>query len=188
MDKRFLAGLGCAVVMASATAGNDPEPRIQASRQVVKEFMQQLKGELQQAMQSGGPVRAIEICRTRAPVIAGSLSQKTGWRVARTSLKYRNPANAPDAWERGVLQEFEARKAKGEDVRKLEHAERVTVNGKKEFRYMKAIPTGPVCLGCHGEKLEPAVEQALKQFYPQDRARGFRVGDIRGAFTLTQPL
>jgi len=108
--------------------------------------------------------------------------------VGRTSLKVRNPNNAPDAWERRVLEEFEARKARGEDVRKLEHAEIVAVNGKKRFRYMKAIPTGKICLKCHGAKLDPAVAQTLEQFYPQDKARGFRVGDIRGAFTITQPL
>lgn len=184
----LIAGLVFGLTLPALAATPDQEQRILESRKVVNTFMTRLKGELQQAMRVGGPVRAIEVCRRKAPAIAGEMSQQTGWRVARTALRIRNPANAPDAWERRVLQDFEARKAHGEDVRKLEHAEVVTVNGKKQFRYMKAIPTGKVCLTCHGEKLDPAVEQALRQFYPHDQARGFRLGDIRGAFTLAQPM
>jgi len=190
MRTTFTIAVLSLALAAPAMAGNDDviAKRTQESRKVVKAFMGKLKSELQQAMKAGGPVRAIEVCRNKAPLIAGEMSQQTGWRVARTSLKYRNPNNAPDAWEQLVLKEFEARKAKGEDVRKLEHAEIVTVDGQKQFRYMKAIPTGKVCLKCHGEKLDPAVEKTLNQFYPHDKARGFRVGDIRGAFTITQPM
>ena len=65
--------------------------------------------------------------------------------VARTSLKYRNPDNATDAWERKVLEQFEARKANGEDPKQITHTEVVEDGGKKTFRFMKAIPTGPVC-------------------------------------------
>ncbi len=178
------------VLAVPAMAGNDDEMarRTRESRQVVKIFMGRLKGELQQAMKAGGPVRAIEVCRNKAPRIAAEMSQQTGWRVGRTSLRYRNPDNIPDAWEQLVLREFEARKARGEDVRKLEQAEIVTVDGHKQFRYMKAIPTGRICLTCHGEKLDPAVEKTLNRLYPHDEARGFRVGDIRGAFTIIQPM
>lgn len=187
--KILIAGLALGLITPVLAGPPGPEQaRILESRKVVKQFMGRLKGELQQAMRAGGPVRAIEVCRVKAPAIAGEMSQQTGWRVGRTSLKVRNPNNAPDAWERRVLEAFEARKARGEDVRKLEHAEIVAVNGKKQFRYMKAIPTGKICLKCHGAKLDPAVAQTLAQFYPQDKARGFRVGDIRGAFTITQPL
>ena len=80
------------------------------------------------------------------------------------------------------------RKAAGEPVKKLEFGKIVTIDGKKQFRYMKAIPTGKVCLKCHGAKIDPDVEAALKQNYPRDKARGFKEGDIRGAFTIIQPM
>jgi hypothetical protein len=70
----------------------------------------------------------------------------------------------------------------------LEFSEEVIEKGKRHFRYMKAIPTGKVCLSCHGEKLDPAVAAKLKALYPRDKAVGFRSGDIRGAFTIIQPL
>ena len=107
-----------------------------------------------------------------------------------TSLKPRNPDNAPDAWETKVLQDFEQRKAAGEDPAKLEYSEKIVSNGKEELRYMKAIviAADAPCLTCHGDKIDPAVGAKLKTLYPQDQATGYKQGDIRGAFTITQPM
>ena len=71
---------------------------------------------------------------------------------------------------------------------KMDYAEVVEMNGQKSFRYMKAIPTGKVCLNCHGAELKPAVSKELDMLYTDDKARGFKAGDIRGAFTLSKPL
>ncbi|HFC54196.1 MAG TPA: DUF3365 domain-containing protein, partial [Gammaproteobacteria bacterium] len=88
-----------------------------------------------------------------------------------------------------VLEGFERRKAAGEDPAKMEFFEMVEQNGNRLFRYMKAIPTvEKPCLACHGGNIRPEVAAALDERYPQDKARGFRAGDIRGAFTIIQPL
>ena len=39
---------------------------------------------------------------------------------------------------------------------------------------------------CHGGTLDPEVTAKLKELYPQDAATGFKVGDLRGAFTIRQ--
>ena len=65
---------------------------------------------------------AIGMCQIVAPDIAASQSLASGWRVGRTSLKTRNPANAPDEWERMVLEDFERRKAAGEAAKTLDYA------------------------------------------------------------------
>ena len=166
----------------------DVDARVQESRAVVKSFMEELKGELQTAMKAGGPVNAIEVCQAKAPQIAARHAEAKGWEVGRTSLKRRNPDNAPDEWERDVLERFEQRKAAGEDPKALEHWEVVQRDGGQQFRYMKAIPTGEPCLACHGEKLDPEVARKLDALYPGDQARGFRAGDLRGAFTIVQPM
>ena len=129
------------------------------------------------------------ILREKAPGISEKISAKRGWTVARTSLKTRNPDNAPDAWERAVLEKFEERKAAGEKPKKMAFAEVVEMDGKRVFRFMKAIPTAEKpCLMCHGGKLKPEVEAKLDELYPEDKARGYKAGDIRGAFTITQPM
>ena len=189
MKNTLLSAIVASLFSASTFAG-DLEDRTAASRAAVKEFAASLQGELGAAIKAGGPVSAIEVCSTKAPAIAADISKKQGWKVARTSLKLRNPNNAADAWETKVLKEFEARKAKGEDPAQMEYSEKITGNGKQEFRYMKAIaiPADAPCLTCHGDKIDPAVGAKLKTLYPQDQATGYKQGDIRGAFTITQPM
>ena len=166
----------------------DYSDEVEASRETVKEFMQTLKKELQTSMQEGGPVNAVSVCNLTAPGIANTYSVRNGWEVGRTSLKLRNPNNAPDAWERSVLEAFEERKLAGEDPAQMEFYEVVRVDGDKQLRYMKAIPTSRPCLACHGESPDSIVKARLEKLYPHDQALGYRQGDIRGAFTITQPL
>ena len=166
----------------------DYSNELEASRETVKEFMQTLKKELQSGMQQGGPVNAVSVCNLTAPAIANTYSVSNGWEVGRTSLRLRNPNNAPDAWERSVLEAFEERKLAGEDPAQMEFHEVVRVDGDKQLRYMKAIPTSRPCLACHGETPDSIVKTRLEKLYPHDQALGYREGDIRGAFTITQPL
>lgn len=178
------------VATLSATAANadDIDSLAAESREAIKAFAGNLQGELKAAMQDGGPVNAIGVCHTVAPDIAESVSAARGIDVARRSLRNRNPDNAPNDWEKVVLEEFEARKSAGESVDSLDFAALVETDGGREFRYMKAIPTGEVCLNCHGTDIEPDVVDKLDELYPADKARGFSMGDIRGAFRITKSL
>lgn len=176
-------------LFSSVAAFAAEDPNAAEAKAIVKQFAETLQGELKAAIQAGGPVNAIEVCQKRAPAIAQQLSQETGWSVGRTSLRPRNPAlNAPDPWEQQVLQRFDERQAAGEDVKPMAHAEVVEADSGKAFRFMKAIPTAEVCLACHGQDLTPDVIQALDAAYPEDRARGYSLGEVRGAFTLSKPL
>jgi hypothetical protein len=87
-----------------------------------------------------------------------------------------------------VLSDFAARQARGEDVKPMAHFEAVDNNGEKSFRFMKAIPTGEVCLKCHGADIAADVKAKLQEAYPDDKATGYKPGDVRGAFTITQPM
>jgi hypothetical protein len=183
----MLAGLVLTIPLLGCS-GEDLEPRAEQSRAAVKDFMLNLKGALQQALQAGGAINAIAVCKEKAPAIAADVSNQKGWRVARTSLKVRNPSNAPDDWERKALEDFDKRNAKGENPDTMEFYEVVEESDGPVFRYMKAIPTAHLCLECHGENIDAAVAKKLDALYPADQARGFKAGDIRGAFTITQPI
>lgn len=181
--------LACALsVLAINSQASDYEKELEASRATAQAFMQSLKQELTAAMQAGGPINAVSVCNLTAPGIANTYSARHGWDVGRTSLRLRNPANAADAWERAVLESFAAQRADGAEAATLEFHE-VVVNGeRRELRYMKAIPTGDACLACHGEQLDGMVRARIDLLYPHDQATGYRPGDVRGAFTITQPL
>ncbi|HEY5775383.1 MAG TPA: DUF3365 domain-containing protein, partial [Xanthomonadales bacterium] len=79
-------------------------------------------------------------------------------------------------------------KAAGIAVDSLVWSETANVDGEQEFRFMKAIPTGGICLACHGAALSPEVSRVLDSLYPADRATGYDEGDIRGAFVATRKL
>ena len=70
--------------------------------------------------------------------------------------------------------------ANGEDVMKLDWWE----NNDAAFTYVKAIPTGNLCVACHGSNIQPDLLAAIKALYPSDKATGFKVGDLRGAFVV----
>ncbi len=157
------------------------------ARAIASAFGEKLKGELVGAIKVDGAVKAIEVCNVSAPAIAADASAN-GWSVGRTSLKTRNTKNAPDAWEKRTLEEFDAAKSAGADATKLERSEVVEKNGVRTFRFMQAIPVAEPCLTCHGESIKEPVKARLAELYPDDRATGYKVGDIRGAFTLSKPL
>ncbi|MDG1582266.1 DUF3365 domain-containing protein [Pseudomonas sp. GOM6] len=150
---------------------------------LIPPFQQQLLASVQTAVTAGGPTQAVEACRQLAPGIAQQHSVAP-WTVGRTALRLRNPDNRPDAWEQAVLEDFQRRSQAGEAVARLNRAE--VVGG--EFRYMRAIATGEPCLACHGSAIKPELVQLLDRHYPQDQARGFTAGELRGAFTLRRPL
>lgn len=182
-------GAALALGLAAARAETPENPDVAQAKVLIKEFATTLQGELKAGMKAGGPTKAIAVCKERAPAIASDLSARSGWEVGRTSLKTRNTTlNAPDDWEREVMQRFAERKAAGESVDALAFAEVTGEGEKKQFRFMKAIPTGEVCLACHGDAITPEVKAALDADYPGDQARDYVPGDIRGAFTLSKPL
>jgi len=176
------------VIGVTPVLAGDYSKHVDDSRATAREFMQTLKQELQKGMREGGPINAVSVCNLAAPGIASTYSVRKGWEVSRTSLKPRNPKNAPDAWERAVLESFDERNRAGEDPAKLEFYEIVTADGKRNLRYMKAIPTLGLCLACHGEHLDSQVKTRIETLYPHDQALGYQAGDIRGAFTITQPF
>ena len=136
-------------------------------------------------MGEGGPLAAVGVCHDEAAVIALQICDEEGLIVGRTSGKYRNSANAPDEWEKAGLAAFTLRIAAGEKPKDLEMWATVTeADGNRSFRYLKAIPTVPLCLKCHGSEVAPDLGQKLAELYPEDKAMGFGVGDMRGAVTV----
>ncbi len=190
--KSFVPALVIGLVMFAPPGSaqeTKPDRRVDESRTAVAQLGRELKVRLQKALQGGGPVEAIGVCRLSAPAIAERLSRESGFTVGRTALKIRNPKNSPDPWEQKTLEAFTRRSRAGESPATLELHEIVTgPDGRRRFRYMKAIPTGEICLVCHGTTIAPDIAAALKTNYPGDRATGFKKGDIRGAFTLKRPL
>lgn len=193
--KKTLMGLSLGLSLAvSATLVQAEAVDVPALKQEAKTVIHSLAGtlmkELKAAKAEGGAPAAIQVCNLKAIPLTDQVAQASnGWDVGRTSLKIRNPENAPDAWEKAVLERFQQQAEQGADLKKLMHAEVVTnEQGQQEFRVMKAIPVGQQCLACHGSQIKPVLAEQLDKLYPEDKARGFNTGDLRGAFTLKKVL
>lgn len=187
--------MAVAAVLALAPAAHAGQPastpgtQVSAARAASKELGEALKSQLVAALKSGGAIAALSVCNTVAPSIAANISKQHSMEVGRTALKVRNTANAPDAFETRVLEDFANRIAAGADPATLEYSETVTENGGSTFRYMKAIPmAAEPCAACHGTDVKPDVKAAVDQLYPQDQATGFKPGELRGAFTIKQAV
>ena len=181
----------CPLTVIAAEPAAAPE-WVHRSRELVAQLGGELKGELSRAIEQGGPVAAIGVCRDRAPAIAARLSQQSGARVSRTALRVRNPANAPDGLQRAVLEQFTEQMAAapaGATAAAGPPEAVFEINGAQgiERRYMRAIPTDALCLTCHGATLSPELTAAIRRDYPADEATGFTQGELRGAFSVVWP-
>lgn len=165
--------------------------REQAAQEVAQQFLKQLGGHLKKEMKSNGPVAAIRVCKDIAPDIANELSLENGWRVTRVTTKTRNSMlGTPDQWERETLVAFEARAEKGEAYSSMKQSGAVEEAGKTYYRFMKPLAVQPVCLKCHGsnEQIPEMVKAELDKQYPYDQARDYKIGDLRGAISIKQPM
>ena len=185
MRRAVLVLLLAAGLSACAT---DQRPRDQAtllpeaeaqSAALADRFQKELFTALTAALQSDGPAGAVGVCSTIATAIARTLSEESGATVRRTALRTRNPAAEPDALERHVMETW-SDAPMGLDGRPAHWS---ALEG-REYRYMRAIPTMPMCLSCHGENVAPEVRAAIQAHYPGDQATGFKVGQMRGAFSI----
>lgn len=160
------------------------------SSSLIKQLATSLKKELGTAISKHGVPAAIQTCNIQAPILTAQAHADSALRIRRTSLKWRNPANTPDAWEQSILQKFEQQLAQGTPIEQLTFSAVTEENGKSLRRFMRAIPTQDVCLNCHGDEknLSPDVKSVLNNEYPDDRATGFAAGEIRGAFSVSQVI
>lgn len=156
-----------AVAASEPPPANQPDPALDAA----KAYSTALRARLQAAMGSGGPAAGIDVCTTAAPAIAAEVATTHGVRLGRSSLRLRNPANAGPDWVQAWLRETGERPAAGLGPSHLAPDHLVV-----------PIVVEPVCLACHGDPatLAPETRAALAAHYPQDRATGYAVGDLRG--------
>lgn len=107
-------------------------------------------------------------------MITARIARTQGVELGRTSHRLRNPANAPRAWARAVVEGAVGAKAAAESLRVFDLGERVGV--------LRPIGTAPMCTRCHGaaETVRAAIGPVLAAAYPKDEAVGFAPGDLRG--------
>jgi hypothetical protein len=137
-----------------------------------------LSGELKKAINNGGPINGVEVCNKKAMQITDSLSNAFGVEIKRTSLKLRNQNNKADN-----LENMQLLKWSNSENHELKPVLFEVENG---VEFMAPITLGPPCMACHGnpEKMDAELKSLIDEKYPEDKATGFNIGDLRGAWVI----
>ena len=183
--------LGCARVPPASKAvttyplDNVPQelsPVVTHATEAMAELQQALVPRLMVALEQGDVASAVEVCRSVAQPVTKQTASSLNIEMGRTSFRLRNPANAPRDWAQPFVWAAQGKK--------MAEVEGLVVDLGKSVGVLKPIPTGKVCVSCHGprESLAPEVVTAISKAYPDDAAKGFLEGDVRGFFWAEVPV
>nr|WP_041779564.1 DUF3365 domain-containing protein [Belliella baltica] len=155
--------------------------------EISSEAQNQLISALQKAIEEKGISEAVEYCNIEAIPMVQELSTKHKVTIKRASFAYRNPTDKPSEDEAAILDAY-AYNAENDiknepNIQKLENGEILL--------YTKAIQIpNSFCLNCHGKEGIDISEETLgkiDRLYPDDKAKGHKIGDLRGMWSIKIP-
>lgn len=155
--------------------------------EISNEAQSQLITALQNAIGEKGIPGAIDFCNVQALPILDEVGSRYNVKIRRASKRYRNPEDKPLDFEELILDAYAYNQENDipnePNIQKLE-------NGEILF-YTKAIQIpNALCLNCHGtlgKEISPETEIKLKELYPEDKATGHKLGDLRGMWSIQIP-
>jgi len=192
--KHFFIGLLFILLMFILSCSENQkevsEDQLIGMRTIATDFMKDLKSILIKQIQSGGVLKAVTVCSDTAQVLTNKFGMERGIYIKRVSLKNRNPNNYPDDFEKRILNQFELLQQNKKLNNKTEFAEIITEGDYKYFRYLKPIIVQAECLNCHGSETDimPEVKNLIAQNYPDDKAIGYKPGELRGAVSIKKVI
>ena len=171
------------LLLTSLLSAQDvPQEILDTGEKVSLELLKQLGPKLKHEIQTNGIITAADFCNTNALTLTEevNLHQLEGVSVKRTSLKERNTANTALEDERKVLESMQKMlKEKKLPSFLLEKKDNV-------YKYYKPLVIkNPTCLACHGDiAKDTELSQFMNEHYPQDKATGYKMGELRGAIVV----
>ena len=149
---------------------------------IAKMTFRHFKSKIQEIGQKEGLPAVVNFCHDNAIKLTDSIGAAHHVVIKRTSFKLRNPDNKPDIDEEAVLNEY----AKNLEAHKP--MEPVVLKDSEGFVHFYApIKVKQACLQCHGvpgKDIHEDVYKVIKQKYPDDKATGFKAGDLRGIWDI----
>lgn len=174
------------IALLPSLAFSQNDPAFEGPKITAKAFAK-LSGALGEAIGKSGPAGALSVCSEKAPQIAKEVAAAHGVTLRRATHKPRNPKNAADEVEKAALEAFMAALANKEAP-----TPQVITNADGSRAFLAPIVLGnPLCLQCHGapgKDIAPETLAAIQKLYPDDKATGFQLGDLRGLWRITFPV
>jgi hypothetical protein len=150
----------------------------QKGNEITNQAQSVLLANVAQAMQTGGPVYAVEFCNLKASSITDSLNLANNCEISRVSAKNRHPENnLKTEADKNLWAIFEAGMVND-----------TLIQEDKNLVYYKPIKTAmPACMKCHGTlgfDIDVATTEKLQSLYPNDLATGYQLNDFRGLWKI----
>lgn len=132
-----------------------------------------------QQIKKGGVENALEYCHINASSLTDSLARIYSGKIWRLSDKNRNSNNTiQTAIDQKAWKEFSQNNVMSG----------VVLQDSEEVFYYKPIRLGmPTCLKCHGiedEDISAKTLSVIKQKYPEDKATGYSLEELRGMWKI----
>jgi mono/diheme cytochrome c family protein len=156
-------------------------PQLEQGLKLAMQTKAILGSNLLKAIQAGGPEHAVDFCSTRAIALTDSMGRELHAGIKRVSDRNRNPANAVNADELAYIQAARARMEQGEKP-----LPQLQQHGDSAVGYYPIVMDA-LCLQCHGSRetdISPSTWSVLQARYPDDRAYGFALGELRGIWVV----
>lgn len=156
---------------------------IEQGNRISSNAQQALGSNLMKQIKSNGAAEAVEFCNLAAYPILDTLKTGLNIRVKRAAIKARNPNDLPTDLEKSIIEDYERAMANKQPLEPVVYA-----LDKDMVLYASPIKTkNDMCLKCHGSELDQIDEATLSvidRLYPDDRATGHVIGDIRGIWSI----
>lgn len=148
-------------------------------------FAMQTKGVLGKALMNAinmkGTENALAFCSTRAIYLTDSMAVTLNASIKRVSDKNRNPLNSANNEELAYIEKSKTLLYKGEKI----NPQIVETNSEMVGYY--PIMMENMCLQCHGipeSEVLPNTLQKINSIYPNDKAIGYKSGELRGIWVV----
>lgn len=136
---------------------------------------------LLEAINAKGTEHALSFCSTRAIALTDSVALSLNAQIKRVSDKNRNPDNQANETELAYINNTKLALSKGEKPKP-----QMSEVGNKQIGYYPII-TNQMCLQCHGKPktdVSPATLSKIKSLYPNDKATGYALDELRGIWVI----
>lgn len=149
---------------------------------IASKTFETLSKELSVKIGEEGVAGAIKYCNVNALGLTDSIADLYSVDVKRVSDKIRNQNNRADSIELAVISGYRDKMSKGEQL------DPILVQEDAKVRFMAPIILKELCLNCHGVPGTNVLDQnmeVINQYYPQDRAIDYSLGDLRGIWSIS---
>lgn len=179
-----LAALTSSFLLASPQADTQMQESIKIAKESAMMLGKELGKNMKAHMKAGGPMDALNFCASEAYTLTESVNKKLqkGVHVKRISTEYRSEANKPAANEAAILNSLKELQKSG--VVLPEYLVEKVNDDTIKF-YKPLLIDKQVCLKCHGVLKDSKLKDEIAQRYPNDKAMGYKMNDLRGAIVVT---